>query len=219
MSLNIGIIDNPEPRCPVVLLLDNSYSMSGNPIQELNEGITVFKQEVEEDETASLRIEVAIISFGNKPNVLQDFITISEFAPPKLEAIGNTPMGKAIELGLDLVEKRKTIYKENDILYYQPWILLITDGEPTDDYQNAAQQVRKATAERKLNFFTVAVQNANIEKLKQIAPLDTPPIHLDGLKFKELFRWLSDSMKRTSNQKIGEQVDLPNYGGWGTATT
>ena len=30
--------DNPEPRCPVILLLDTSASMQGGPITELNEG-------------------------------------------------------------------------------------------------------------------------------------------------------------------------------------
>lgn len=28
-------VENPEPRCPCLLLLDTSGSMSGRPIQEL----------------------------------------------------------------------------------------------------------------------------------------------------------------------------------------
>ncbi|MCF3574495.1 hypothetical protein [Planktothrix agardhii] len=39
---------NQEPRCPVVLLLDNSGSMSGQPIQQLNQGVAVFKQFVDQ---------------------------------------------------------------------------------------------------------------------------------------------------------------------------
>ena len=31
--------DNPDPRCPVVLLLDTSASMLGEPIRELNQGV------------------------------------------------------------------------------------------------------------------------------------------------------------------------------------
>ena len=34
--------DNPEPRCPVILLLDTSYSMQGQPINELNAGLIAF---------------------------------------------------------------------------------------------------------------------------------------------------------------------------------
>ncbi|WP_254173699.1 hypothetical protein [Planktothrix pseudagardhii] len=45
---------NQEPRCPVVLLLDNSGSMSGQPIEQLNQGVAVFKQSVDEDELTKL---------------------------------------------------------------------------------------------------------------------------------------------------------------------
>ena len=31
--------ENPEPRVPVVLLIDKSASMNGQPIEELNNGI------------------------------------------------------------------------------------------------------------------------------------------------------------------------------------
>ena len=35
--------DNPEPRCPCVLLLDTSASMAGAPISEMNAGLREFK--------------------------------------------------------------------------------------------------------------------------------------------------------------------------------
>ena len=34
--------ENPEPRCPVVLVLDTSGSMQGKAINELNEGLRAF---------------------------------------------------------------------------------------------------------------------------------------------------------------------------------
>ena len=35
--------DNPEPRCPCLLLLDTSVSMRGRPIDELNAGLIAFR--------------------------------------------------------------------------------------------------------------------------------------------------------------------------------
>ena len=221
MSLEeiIKFAKNPEPRCPVVLLLDTSGSMSGQPINELNAGVAIFKQEVQKDEKARLRVEVAIITIRDEqPQLVQPFVTINEFNPQTLTTSGRTPMGQAIELALDQVEAFKKNCKEIGISYYQPWVVLITDGDPTDDWQNAAQRVKKATDTDKLCFFAIGVSNANMDILKQIAPSTTPPMMLDGLKFKELFRWLSDSMERVSISKIGEQVDLPSISGWANKT-
>ncbi|MBO9633495.1 MAG: hypothetical protein J7578_10300, partial [Chitinophagaceae bacterium] len=56
--------DNPEPRCPCVLLLDTSGSMSGKPIAQLNEGIQTLKKELLADPLASKRVEIAVVTFG-----------------------------------------------------------------------------------------------------------------------------------------------------------
>lgn len=209
---------NPENRVPVILLLDTSGSMSGQPIQELNRGIAAFKEDVLKDTKASLSVEVAIVSFGGSVQLTQNFVTIDKFAPPKLETSGNTPMGEAIEYALDLMEDRKATYKANGIQYYRPWLFLITDGAPTDKWQLAAQRIRENEANRRLSFFAVGVQGANMEILKQIAPVEFPPALLNGLDFRSLFVWLSTSMKRVSTSKIGEAMALPPVG-WGKITT
>ena len=209
-------VENPETRCPVILLLDVSGSMSGQPIQELNRGLAAFKKDVVKDSQAALSVEVAIVTFG-PVRLTQDFVTIENFTPPELKSDGLTPMGEAIEYALDLLESRKTAYKDNGILYYRPWVFLITDGAPTDDWKYAAQRVKEAEASRRLCFFAVGVQGADFDTLKQIAP-ERPPVMLNGLDFRSLFVWLSTSMKRVSSGKVGEAVALPAVG-WGQITT
>ncbi|MBD2777609.1 vWA domain-containing protein [Iningainema tapete] len=209
---------NPENRVPVILLLDTSGSMSGEPIQQLNRGIAAFKEDILKDTQASLSVEVAIVTFG-PVQLIQDFVTIDNFTPPRLEAEGVTPMGEAIEYALlELLEDRKATYKANGIQYYRPWVFLVTDGAPSDNWQMAAQRVREAEANRRLSFFVVAVAGANMEILRQIAPSERPPVLLNGLDFRSLFVWLSTSMKRVSSGKVGEVVALPPVG-WGQITT
>jgi uncharacterized protein YegL len=208
--------DNPENRCPVVLLLDTSGSMAGEPIQELNRGVALLREEILRDATASLRVEVAIISFG-PVQLVQDFTTIDMFNPPIFEAQDVTPMGQAIEFGLDLLEKRKATYRANGIQYYRPWMFLITDGAPTDSWQNAARLVRDAEAKKRISFFAVAVEGADTTILRQIAPPHRPPMKLKGLNFRELFLWLSHSLCSVSRGNINDPITLPSVG-WGTIT-
>jgi len=213
-------VENPEPRCPVVLLLDTSSSMQGAPIQELNESMGVFKREVSDDAQASIRVEVAIITFGGRARMVQDFVTVADFTPPTLTTSGDTPMGEALEMALDCVEARKADYKKNGIHYYRPWLWLLTDGEPTDGerWQKAAERVQAGEAAKNFSFFAVGVERANMQELSKIAPPTRPPVALKGLSFKEMFLWLSASMKKASTNKIGDQLPLPPIDGWGTVS-
>lgn len=211
-------VDNPEPRCPVILLCDTSGSMAGQPITALNTGIAAFRDDVFRDDTASLRVEVALVTFG-PVRLVRDFVTIDNFMPPLLKADGVTPIGEVIEFALDLLEQRKETYKTNGIQYYRPWVLLITDGAPTDNWFQAAQRVRQAEMQRRLSFFAIGVEGADMNTLRQIAPPERPPVRLNGLDFQSMFLWLSTSMKRVSCSQVGgSMVSLPPVG-WGQITT
>lgn len=88
-----------------------------------------------------------MITFSPIVKLTQDFVTIGQFTPPTLEVGGVTPMGAAIEYALDFLENRKQTYQNNGILYYRPWVFLITDGTPTDSWNSAAQRLRQAEAQ------------------------------------------------------------------------
>ena len=199
--------DNPEPRCPVILLLDTSGSMQGKPIQELNAGIEIFRDELMADSLASKRVEIAIVGFG-PVEVIQDFVTSDYFDPPKLQARADTPMGSAIETALDLLQSRKDIYKANGIAYYRPWIFLITDGGPTDYWQTAANRVREGERNKSFSFFCIGVEDARVDILAQISTRQ--PLKLKGLRFRELFQWLSSSLGSVSRSTVGDEVPLLN---------
>lgn len=205
--------DNPEPRCPCVLLLDTSTSMSGAPIYELNEGLVAFKDELSADTLATKRVELALITFG-PVRVLSDFQTPDLFDPQALSAANDTPMGSAIMTGLDLLRQRKEIYKANGISYYRPWIFLITDGGPTDAWHQAASMVRDGESTKAFSFFGVGVQGANMDILAQICAPTRKPMKLSGLKFRELFSWLSSSLSGVSQSQVGQTVMLPPPNGW-----
>ncbi|MGO4479772.1 VWA domain-containing protein [Massilia sp. 2TAF26] len=202
---------NPEPRCPCILLLDVSGSMSGQPIAELNAGLSVFKDELAADSLAMKRVEVALVTFG-PVRVEAPFQSAESFYPPTLSSQGDTPMGEAIRQAIQLVDNRKQEYRANGISYYRPWIFLITDGGPTDEWKSAAAAVREGEAAKKFAFFAVGVKGANMDVLSQIST--RTPMSLEGLKFRELFTWLSSSLQRVSQSTPGTEVKLDAPTGW-----
>ena len=102
MPINPEFAANPDPRCACVLLLDTSGSMSGAPIDALNEGLQALQFDIQEDALAKRRVEIAIITFGGSVQKIQDFVSAGSFAAPTLAAGGGTPMGEAIALSLQL---------------------------------------------------------------------------------------------------------------------
>ena len=203
--------ENPEPRCPCILLLDTSYSMRGKPLDELNLGVKAFKDELGADSLAMKRVEVALVGFGPVA-VHCDFSTPDQFFPPELEPTGDTPMGAAIDRALDMVKQRKDVYKANGISYYRPWIFMITDGGPTDAYQHVISRIKDGEDRKQFSFFAVGVEGADMERLTEIS--ERAPLKLDGLKFRDLFAWLSSSLGSVSRSQVGDAVPLQAPSGW-----
>jgi hypothetical protein len=76
-------VDNPEARCPGVLLLDTSSSMAGEPLAALDRGVCAFRDELLKDPLARQRVEVALVAFGSPVEVVQTFVPLDQFLPPR----------------------------------------------------------------------------------------------------------------------------------------
>ncbi|MEM6849858.1 MAG: VWA domain-containing protein [Pseudomonadota bacterium] len=210
-------VDNPEPRCPVVLLLDTSTSMHGDKIEALNAGLMHFHEELAADRLAMKRVEVATITFGPVQDETS-FVTADAFNPPTLTAGGNTPMGAAVVHGADILKARKAHYRSAGVDFYRPWIFLITDGAPTDNIAAAKARVAEGEAGKEFMFFAVGVDGADMEILTDLSV--RAPLMLRGLAFRELFAWLSNSLSAVSRSRTDDAVPLANPtapDGWATA--
>lgn len=210
----IGFADNPEPRCASLLILDISGSMSGQPISELQAGLTLYRDELAADTLARKRVEIGIVTFGGSVDVVQSFTTAESFTPPALEAKGDTPMGEAVVTSLKLLEDRKVEYRRNGIQFYRPWIFLITDGAPTNInsgfWAEAKEKIRQGEEQKKFSFFAVGVEGADMVRLAELSPPNRTPLRLKGLRFRDLFQWLSNSQQSVSQSKPGDAVPLSN---------
>ena len=215
------LVNNPTARVPVCLCLDTSGSMDGQPIEELNEGVHLFYEAIKEDETSLYSAEISIVTFGGNAECIKDFSSL-EIQPeaPKLSAYGMTPMGEAVNMALDLLEKRKEEYKDKGVDYYQPWLVLMTDGEPNGDAEELSKAINRTANlvnQKKLTVFPIGIgKDADMEVLAKFSPKRSP-LKLQGLKFKEFFAWLSKSVSKTSQSTPGETIklDIEGIKGWG----
>jgi len=214
VNLDDALIHNPAPRCPCMLLLDTSSSMDGSPISELNRGVRQFIQEVQNDEVAASSVELGVITFGAKVELQSKLTTVEDIeGVTELRAYGMTPMGEAVNMAIKELENRKMEYQKNGVSYYQPWVVMMTDGEPNDEWYGAAQRLRSLAEQKKMVVLCVGIgEGADMQILQQFSVL--PPKKLSGLKFREFFAWLSQSMQRVSASTPGDKISLPNTGTW-----
>lgn len=208
---------NPDPRCAAVLVLDRSHSMSSNnAIEKLNKGLKVMHQELINDELAARRIEIGVVSFGANVTVESEISPLDGFSPPNLVASGSTPMAEAMMQALHLIARQTAIYKEAGIAYYKPWILLLTDGAPTDSPEEidaAITQLIDAQRNGHVTVFAVGVDGADFNILDRMT-LNFNPKQLSGIKWSEFFIWLSNSLKKVSASNPSDKIGLDKSDAW-----
>lgn len=241
--------NNPTPRVPVCLCLDTSGSMGRivrgetkntgrrifkdgqwwnvvdggiSAIDDLNEGINKFFEAIRTDEVAVYSAEICVITFGGqRAQMISQFATVDQQNTDfSLVADGDTYMGEAVNMALDELEKRKQAYKDKGIDYFQPWLVLMTDGTPNgskDELNTAIARVQKMVDERKLTVFPLGVgPEADMATLGKFSPKRSP-LKIKETKYKEFFEWLSQSVVTTSQSMPGETqtLDIAGIQGWG----
>ena len=199
--------ENGQEKTLCVFLLDNSGSMSGKKMDDLNKGLKEFYQDILDNEAWSQRIEVAVISFESEVRYLQKPAIAENFTMPTLTAMGGTNMVGGIKKAIEVVEERKQYYKDHGIAYKRPWIVMVTDGYASVD--SIKGQVKKDGQDRHYFFQPIAVDDgADMNVLNSLATQQA--FKLKDQNFSAFFKWLSNSLGVIGTANPGEQVQLGN---------
>lgn len=217
---------NPDPRVACVVLVDVSGSMQGQPIAALEKGYAAFTQYLRTDALASKRVEVAVVTFGDTATVLVPLQEARSLRPAGFTASGRTNLAAGLNLALDILEERKAAYKAAGLQYYRPWIMLLTDGRADPGgFDQAVARLNSVEKDRGVTIFAIgAGPHVDWNQLSRLS-LQRSPAPLDGLKYEELFEWLSASLSNVSNSTefggsdqalatMADRITLPPLSGW-----
>jgi len=216
---DVALQDNTDERTPLVLVLDCSGSMDGEPIAELNAGLVALAEAMKSDPTTSTRGRVLVIQFGGDSEVTQgEWQDAIEFTAPTLEANGTTPTGAAVKSALAAIEAQKTELKAAGIAYKRPVLMLLSDGNPTDEWESAADACQAAQAANKVTVFAIGIgDRADLKQLGRFSSKGA--VKLKEHKFSEMFVWLSASIKAVSQTRKGEPAQLSPIDSWASVGT
>jgi len=204
---------NKDQKCPVVLLLDTSGSMAGQPIDELNKALVKLKEDILNEPTLSSRLEIGIVAFDDDARVERaiDLVT-PETDLPILNVGGTTNLVAGMNKAIEIVSDRKSFYKSNGEQYYRPFIVLFTDGAPTntpEEIEQLDQTIQQMSDEKRFVFLPFGVGGADMQLLSKLAA-QTEDQRLKGkavayqmtneTKFSGVFEFVSASISSAINQ-------------------
>ena len=203
------LVNNPTPRIAVGLCLDVSSSMKGAPIRELNKGVQEYLAQMRGDDMTRYSVETAVVTFATEVNRLSDFRLPDDVQLPEMTAEGTTHMGDGLMEILDQLDKRKSQYKATGVDYYQPMLVVMSDGHPNgnrETLEKAIGRISQLTQHRKLTVVAVGIgPDADLNTLARVSPM-APPVRLDGIKFHEFFVWLSQSVAEIAMSQPDEET-------------
>lgn len=226
--------DNPDPRCPVVVIIDSSSSMfvsrSGStktPMQSLDDGMDTLFAELQGDDTTRRRVALSFVVYGTEVQEPTPFAEVDAYMDgsndliPKLDnPMGRTSTGEAIIKALNHLEEYKSRLDSQGVQRYKAFVILLSDGLPTDDTTEASNMVKEFQKKDKLLFFPIGIEGADLDKLSSLSNTRALPIKPDS--FSGFFQWLSASTSRMSASTPGpsgtdgggQQVSFPPVDDW-----
>jgi uncharacterized protein YegL len=196
-------------RLPVYLLLDCSESMAGPAIEAVEAGVQTLISELRGNPLALETAYLSVITFAKQAKVVVPLTELIHFQPPKLSVRTGTSLGAALRLLLNQLNKEVVKTTPTTKGDYKPLVFLLTDGQPTDDWEPAAEALRKANNPRIANIYAIGCgPDVDTDVLRSITDIVLSMSTVTPEAFRKFFVWLSASVQSAST-RLGEGGNKP----------
>jgi uncharacterized protein YegL len=199
-------------RLPVYLLLDCSESMAGPAIEAVERGVQTLVSELRGNPLALESAYLSVITFARKAQQVVPLTELITFTPPKLSVRTGTSLGAALKLLLDCFRREVVKTTPTTKGDYKPLVFLLTDGQPTDDYEPAVKALRAANNPKIANIYAIGCgPDVDTDMLREITDIVLMLQDTNPETFKKFFVWLSASVQ-TASTKLGDgnkPVEMP----------
>lgn len=169
----MGLLDNesiPRRQMTLFFMIDTSGSMEGKKIGSVNDAIENVLPIIGEisDENPDAEIRVAALEFSTDTRWLYDEPKEGrDFIWQPVQAEGLTSLGEAC-LKLNKKLSRNGGFMSSLSGYYAPAIILLSDGGPTDDFDNGLKTIQGNSWFKSAIKIAIAIgDDADTEVLKQ----------------------------------------------------
>ena len=186
-------------RLPVYLLLDCSESMAGTGIEEINRGVQTLVAELLKNPMALETAFLSVITFSRYAKQDVPLTELAAFRVPKLAVRPGTSFGAAIRLLTNCLKREVTVTTHSQKGDYKPLVFLFTDGQPTDDWEAAVEQLRGTNQPKIANIYAIGCgPDVDSQILHGVTDI---VLKMDGMSteaWRRVFIWLSASVSSAS---------------------
>ncbi len=184
-------------------LFDKSSSMSGAKIGQVNYAMKDIPKIIKEvaDGAPNANIVVAAATFSNDVNwITPKPVTPDEFITQwhDIQADGLTSLGAALR-SLNEKMSRKAFLGDNPMGYLAPGIIIMSDGAPTDDWENPLEELKKNNWFKSATKVAFAVgDDADRDVLAEICGSKEAVVTInDPEKIRNYIRFVTATVSRT----------------------